>query len=121
MFLLQQKIDLLVAKEEDHLSKIAGLEAAHGRLRKTLRTTESNLETYAMEAKQRIESLQNMLISTQHKLTAVGRRVSVGWGCVWLIIGGLQNWNKKVVVDWIATFLLSMPQKWQREGSLGTD
>jgi hypothetical protein len=67
----QDKIDLLVAKEEDHLSKIAGLEAAHGRLRKTLKTTESNLETYAMEAKQRIESLQKMLISTQHKLTDV--------------------------------------------------
>ena len=67
----QEKIDMLVAKEEDHLSKIAGLEAAHGRLRKTLTTTESNLETHAMEAKQRIESLQSMLIATQHKLTEV--------------------------------------------------
>jgi hypothetical protein len=67
----QEKIDMLVAKEDDHLSKIAGLEAAHARIRKTLRTTESNLETYAMEAKQRIESLQSMLVSTQHKLTGV--------------------------------------------------
>ena len=65
----QLKIDLLVAKEEDHLSKISGLEAAHGRLRKTLKTTESNLETHALEAKQRIDSLQTMLIATQRKLT----------------------------------------------------
>ena len=32
----QHKIDLLVAKEEEHLSKISGLEAAHGRLRTLL-------------------------------------------------------------------------------------
>ena len=58
---MQHKMDLLVAKEEDHLSKISGLEAAHGRLRKTLRTTESNLETHALESRQRIESLQTMV------------------------------------------------------------
>jgi hypothetical protein len=66
---MQNQIDLLVATEAEHLSKVAGLEAAHGRLRKTLRTTESNLETHAMEARQRIESLQTMLAQTQQKLS----------------------------------------------------
>ena len=65
----EERLDILVAKEEDYISKIAGLEAAHGRLRKTLRTTEANLETHQLDARQRINSLQKMLVQTQNRLT----------------------------------------------------
>ena len=65
----EDRIDVLVAEQEGFTSKIAGLEAAHVRLRKTLRTTEANLETHQLDARQRINALQKMLVQTQHRLT----------------------------------------------------